>query len=308
MTFAKRQLARVAKPQYILRPRQVVRRMRVTRAPERAKVTSQMPWGLTLTYDPRDELGSSVARTGVYELPVTEAMFRLSDPGELAIDIGANIGYMTGVLAVAVGPAGSVLAFEPHPALHGELLGNVAAWRRRGGVAEIEVHQTAVSADTGSALLYVPAGFGANRGTSSLDAIDALAAAELEVRTVTLDAVLEGRGPVGLLKIDVEGHEEAVLQGARRLLRSRAVRDILFEEHRALPTPVTRRLEAEGYTVLGLAERLAGLRLADPTADASRARWHAQTYLATHDPVRARRRIRGLGWIALGTPRRRRLR
>jgi ubiquinone/menaquinone biosynthesis C-methylase UbiE len=74
-------------------------------------------WGLPLEARSDESIGYSLITTGVFDLPVTETLLRLADSGELAIDVGANIGAMTSALAAAVGPAGEVWAFEPNPSV-----------------------------------------------------------------------------------------------------------------------------------------------------------------------------------------------
>jgi hypothetical protein len=51
---------------------------------------------------------------------------------------------------------------------------------------------------------------------------------------------------VGVLNIDVEGHERAVLEGAERALAGRRIRDILFEDFDEPPTAVTQLLQGHG--------------------------------------------------------------
>ena len=64
--------------------------------------------------------------------------------------------------------------------------------------------------------------------------------------------------PVGVLKLDVEMHELEALRGADGLLSRKLIRDIVFEEHRAAPTPVTTLLESYGYEIIGIRQGLGG--------------------------------------------------
>ena len=57
---------------------------------------------------PADDVGRAIWRLGVYDLPVTELIWRLLDPGDSAFDVGANLVYMTGVMAARVGAQGQV--------------------------------------------------------------------------------------------------------------------------------------------------------------------------------------------------------
>lgn len=70
--------------------------------------------GARLAVDRRDLIGSGIARTSSYELPVSEAMWRVAAQSRLAVDVGANVGYFTALLSAR---ARDVIAFEPHPAI-----------------------------------------------------------------------------------------------------------------------------------------------------------------------------------------------
>jgi hypothetical protein len=127
----------------------------------------------------------------------------------------------------------------------------------------------------------------------------------LEVTLTPLDALLEGEANVGLLKVDVEGHELSVLLGARNLLKQGRVRDIIFEELEPMPTLVSELLESYGYRLFGLEQRLVGVALCD-AADAARPLWEAPTYLATNQANRALARAKRRGWTVLRSRRSRR--
>src|SRR5579863_10360378 len=118
--------AALQRPEYIFRPSQIVRRLRWGfRAASERYSTVRLPWGLPIRVERTETLGESIGRLGVYQLPVCESILRLVDPDEAAIDAGANIGLMTSIIAVAVGPNGRVISFEPHPQIFGELSLNV---------------------------------------------------------------------------------------------------------------------------------------------------------------------------------------
>ena len=125
------------------------------------------------------------------DLRVSEALWRLTDCGETAIDIGANIGYMTRLLAFRVGRQGRVLAFEPQPKLVNILTENVDAWRCETG-ATIEVHPLALSDHEGEALLGIPDDFDQNHGLTHLvSAGDDSPKTRIPVRIKRLDNIIE---------------------------------------------------------------------------------------------------------------------
>src|SRR6266404_6885479 len=90
----------------------------------------ELPWGLRIKINPHDAIGYDIASQGLYEIGVTETLWRLTEPADLAIDAGANIGYMTSILGIRVGPKGKVISFEPHPEIFESLRDNVDIWKK----------------------------------------------------------------------------------------------------------------------------------------------------------------------------------
>ena len=80
---------------------------------------------------------------------------RLADRGDTAIDVGANIGYMSLVFALSVGPQGRVFSFEPCPAVLPILSMNVNNWKSL-QLAPIEIHEIALSDRDEQGRLGVP--------------------------------------------------------------------------------------------------------------------------------------------------------
>lgn len=286
------------KPEYVFRPGQVLRAVRRDRStPGRYEVVT-LPWGVPLRIRPADNIGRAIWRAGVYDLALTESILRLADPGEVAVDVGANIGVMTAAMASAVGEGGRVLSFEPLPEVFDELNDNVARWSRTVGWTHVKTIPSALSNREGAARLQVPAGFAANRGTASLrpsgDEYDAVT-----VPVTTLDAAVERVESVDVLKVDVEGHELQVLEGAHRLLETGRIRDILFEEYHPYPSPVTELLSWYGYEVRPVRKGLLGPRLLPAGTNHFDLSSELPNYLATRDPQRATERFASLGWRAL---------
>jgi FkbM family methyltransferase len=274
------------RPYYVFRPRQLLRRVALLAGSAPNEVV--LPWGQPIRFDPREPIGDALQRTGVYDLVVCEALYRLADPRELAVDAGANIGVMTSVLATRVGTGGEVVALEPHPETWQRLEENVARWRRSASITTIRV---AVSDASGTATLRMPS---AEAGKATIEPVGG---AVDTVECVALDDVIAGRR-VGVLKLDVEGHEEAALRGAQDALARRLVRDIVFEEHEPTPTNVTRLLEDAGYTLFKLQGGFARVALS-PADGARHDVWEPPSYLATSEPARARERIGSWGWRSL---------
>jgi FkbM family methyltransferase len=272
---------------YLLQPLQVLRRLRLEcRWQARTEATVMLPWGLPLTIDPHEAIGYNIACQGVYEMSVTEALWRLTDPDDLAVDAGANIGYTASVLGARVGRQGRVMCFEPHPAVFESLRRNVARWD-----GKFILRQAALGASNGTARLRTSDWFQTNRGTAWVGEGDGI-----DVPLFRLDTLIDE--PIGIVKIDVEGYELEVLRGMTRLLSAGAVRDIIFEERAPYPASTHEMLRECGYTVLGLREGWMSVRTID-RADTG----PNPTYLATRDPGRVLRRLKGM-WRSFGIFRR----
>lgn len=288
-------------PEYLFRPSQIVTRLRrgsPNRAPERGAV--RLPWGDVIPVRPRETIGSELWYYGIFDLVVAEALVRLVDRGDFGLDIGANIGQMTSLLSVLVGKEGRVAAFEPHPELFGELQGFVKKGLNGSG-ASIDLRQLALSRESGRGLLELPVHWDCNRGVGRLaessEQYRENGSRTVPVELAALDDVIGPDEMVGICKIDVEGHELSVFQGAQRLLSRRRIRDIVFEDFRGYPSPVHRFLENNGYSLFALhagslRPKLSAVGRGAPTFGAR----EGCNFLATCEPARARSRFSGFGW------------
>jgi len=162
----------------------------------------------------------------------------LVSPNDVVLDIGAERGSFSSRMLDLVGPGGAVLAFEPNPAHH-QRLGMLAAGR------PLEVHPAALSDHRGESVLRIPVVDGRPYvGWASLEDRKGHKVETIPVPVLTVDEVCTAERRVSFVKCDVEGHEDAVLRGARALL-ARDHPSILIEiEHRHRQTAVT---EAFGF-------------------------------------------------------------
>jgi FkbM family methyltransferase len=181
------------------------------------------------------------------------------------------------------------------------LAANVERWRAEDELAPITTHREALSDSAGTAELEVSPAFFANMGLAAVrTATDASGGTDaVTVALRRLDEVV-GAGPIGMLKVDVEGHEPAVLRGAGALLAEGLVRDVVFEDHDPYPSEATEIVEAAGYRVLSLENDLLGLRLGAPGDRGETAAWPGPSYLATREATRALERLRVRGWQVRG--------
>lgn len=147
-------------------------------------------------------------RSGTYERHLTAVFERYCQSGMTVVDVGANLGYYTLLASTLVGPAGRVVALKPNSENCRLLLSSL----RLGGVTNVEVLPVAADGATGWA--YYSTHVGSNGGL--IDGADLLARPGVVVPTFRLDDLVEG--PVGLLKMDVEGAEGRVVLGATRII------------------------------------------------------------------------------------------
>jgi FkbM family methyltransferase len=167
--------------------------------------------------------------------------------GDVVLDIGANVGHISLLLADLVSPE-SLFAFEPAPIAFERLCEN---WRLNGWPTD-QLLRVAVGAEAGTA--WIPSvTTPLTTLVVSREAEEGMCAADL--RTLDdLSSLWRGRR-VGLLKIDVEGFEREVLLGGRRVLTEDRPRVVMFESLSGAVAPEIRNLlSAAGYRVFQLDE------------------------------------------------------
>jgi FkbM family methyltransferase len=156
---------------------------------------------------------------GYYERYIINLMKRWLRQGGVAVDVGANVGCHTLIMSSLVGPAGRVLAFEPHPKIFERLADNLNLNR----LANVKTFPYALADESGSANLYTFGEDYANQGMSSLTPVDGTEAQHsIPIECKTLDEVAESESldRLDLIKIDTEGYEAKVIMGAKKSLAS----------------------------------------------------------------------------------------
>lgn len=183
--------------------------------------------------DLRDQgLSPHLLLQGYWELWITSALARLTKPGTLAIDIGANVGYYTMLLAEAVGSDGSVIAFEPNPRLAGLLRSSINI---NGFGSRVLVREEAVSdSTTGMLTLAVPRSSPQNAAIIYSD--DQKQGFKnthgdygqfVQVKPITLDSL--DLKNVGMVKIDAEGAEHSIWRGMQTTIENNPEIQICLE-------------------------------------------------------------------------------
>ena len=141
----------------------------------------------------------------------------------LVVDVGGHTGLYT-LAALAAGTCVEVLAFEPVPVNASTFEQNLA---RNGWANRCEVVRSAVSDTVGVVLLHIPFGDHPMSGSMHVEGFRGQAGRLVEVPCVSLDVALAGRSPQ-LVKIDVEGFEDAVLRGMGEVVER--CRPVIFVE------------------------------------------------------------------------------
>ena len=179
---------------------------------------------------------------GLHEPDEMGFVLHLLRPGDLFLDVGANIGSYS-ILAGGIGAR--VLSIEPIPETFRLLEDNVALNR----LTHLVECRCLGIADQSGMLKF----------TSGLDTMNHIidendVADGIEVPVETIDSILQGRCPT-LVKIDVEGHEARALAGARTTLRDQRLQAIILETNGLSdrlghgPAELTETLREAGFAI-----------------------------------------------------------
>ena len=184
---------------------------------------------------------------GTYEPELQAALRELIQPGAIIYDVGANIGYVSLLLAKATGQNGQVYAFEALP-------GNVERWHKNmalnGMEARLSLYAGVVTRSAGPVRFLVHASGGMGKAAGSAGRTDQYQS-EISVPGISLDEFVykQGNPPPQFVKMDIEGGEVLALPGMRRVLAE--ARPLMLME---LHGPESSRaawetLTAAGYTI-----------------------------------------------------------
>jgi len=217
---------------------------RVLRGLHRLALRSGKPFvwrmrsGSRLVLDPREGLvytgtvGWRCFLDGVWEPHVEGYLRAILEPGDTAIDVGANIGYFTAAMAETVGSGGRVLSFEPVPEIRDSL------WRsiELNGFKNVTILDYALGNHEGESDMSVDPRVAGSSSLVSPPLPPAIPpspdAYRVSVQVRTLDGLLasgEVDAPnLKLLKVDAEGSELDVLQGSIELIEA-ARPHVVFE-------------------------------------------------------------------------------
>lgn len=188
----------------------------------------------------------SIAFCGFYELVVTRRIVALAKQGGLFVDVGANYGYYS-CLWAANNSENRVIAFEASPRNISPLQDNIINNQLQ---SQVEIHDVALGREIGN----LPFNFMSNEQTGWGGLVLESQTNTINVPVITLDSFMADSNPdqiIDVLKIDTEGADTWVLQGASQLLQEKRIKHIFFEENKV-------RMSALGISSETVKELLTG--------------------------------------------------
>jgi FkbM family methyltransferase len=203
--------------------------------------------GFDLTVLADDLIGRHILMSGKFDRSVVQVLLDLAEPGDVLLDIGANIGYVSACFLANV-PDSQVICVEPQPGIVDLLRGNLDPSRA-------QIHEVGLSDQDGTLRFAInPHNRGGSRISPNGDH-------SIPVRNAS--SFLSELPRVDLIKIDVEGHEEPIFRSIASELKRLRPRAILFEDQNG--GAISRLLD--GYQTFGIRKRLFRTELVPLPAD-----------------------------------------
>ncbi|MDR5655108.1 FkbM family methyltransferase [Ruixingdingia sedimenti] len=170
--------------------------------------------GLKWLLDRRNRVDRKIICGGYEEDQVDYLLAQAGPNLDYFLDIGANLGLYT-LQVAAEQRARHVWAFEPDPRNYAQLLANLYL---NGLTTRVQTYRCAASDAAGTApfAIYPTGSTGQSRIAAGTEGIDKA----IQVECTSIDTLLSCSGKTVAIKIDVEGHERAVLKGATALLQN----------------------------------------------------------------------------------------
>lgn len=206
----------------------------------------------------------NLVETGEFEPAFTSYLSRTVKPGDVIVDVGANIGIHTVLMGTAATGAGRVIAYEPFPENLSCLRKSVAASTL---IGVVDIRARAAS-DSAARVPMAVSEMWRGQGSLMRDQVEIIPGLmdtdsyQIEVETVRLDVDLANERRIALIKVDVEGAEEKVFAGMTDLISRGAVDRIAFECYRThiaadwvAFSGRLRSMESDGWTFRILDER-----------------------------------------------------
>jgi len=183
-------------------------------------VLTRLRTGQKMYVDSRDRsLAPHLIMDGDWEPWIADVVRNHVKPGMSVVEVGANVGFYSLLIARAVSPTGKLRSFEANPHLATLVQQNLHINGHDPYSESVLVSAMAVADTEGPRKFYT---FDAYKGGSSLLDVASVGAdqrAEIEVPCTTLDIALADFGPIDFMKIDAEGAEIMILTGAAEVIR-----------------------------------------------------------------------------------------
>ena len=257
-------------------------------------ISQKTPWGNLIEIDTNETIGNSIYSTRIYDLALSETLWRLIEPGNFVLDVGANIGFITSLCSYKSGPQGKVWAFEPNPIVITRLTKNIENLP----CPNATLYPFALSDSNKEGYLELPEVFTFNQGVAYVkNGTHSNNAIKIDLRK--LDDMIDNRTVVNVLKIDVEGHELTVLKGAQQLIQNKQITNIVYEDHEPYPSEIAAFLASKGYTIYRIEKGWLNLNLKNPSVQPSHNGWEPTNYLATLDTETLKKKMKGIFYKCL---------
>lgn len=165
-------------------------------------------------YVSRTDFGISnqIATTKSYEPSVTRTIKEYLNKGDVFVDVGANIGFLTMLAASIVGPEGKVLGFEPNP--NNYMIAQKSV--ELNAFDHVELFQNAVS-DVPQSIKFI------SEGSNGYAAMDGDPSVQYQIsffaQAVVLDDALKDAKRIDMIKMDIEGAEPQAIKGMQQVLK-----------------------------------------------------------------------------------------
>jgi FkbM family methyltransferase len=274
------------RPEYLLRPSNLLRRLFLRQLWRRRDVVVRLKNGYQIAVREGEFIGNNIINTRCHDAPLGEFLWRLVRQGDTCIDVGANIGYVTLLMAAQCSPSGNCISFEADPSLFHQLVENVG----QNHISHITLVNAAVS-DKNGMLSFLKADK-LNMGLGRV--VIEPTSSSVQISAVRLDEYFAKLNCARVVKIDVEGHELQVLKGMSAALEAKKVENVVFEEHGGAGAESLEFLHKFGYTIFRLERGLRGPRLVVP--DMAVIKDLEPNFVATLDPSGLHDLINVPGW------------
>ena len=204
---------------------------------------------------PSDHISQQIAFTGAYEYNLSKKITNIAKQGDqVLVDVGANMGYFSILFGIA-NKSNKVFAFEASPRNHQLLTHNIK-------LNKLENQVTIIPKAAGKESGVLPFSLGHEKQTGWGGISASKSSNTVEVEVLTLDEYFANKDTsIDVLKVDVEGADTWVLEGAKDLIQAGRIKEIYYEEN--LPRMKTlgiqagtaqSMLENYGYQVVSIEE------------------------------------------------------